>query len=124
MEHLIFIREAITGSEIARFFEKLHSYHRRDIFPEIEQAEDLAYFLSDEYLSQLKTLHRRQENRLHFLFFERGGQDIGFTMPVISLGRANAGQATLSSTATPRRASASGADLAFCRTAATSGAYH
>ena len=83
MEHLIFIREAITGSEIARFFEKLHSYHRRDIFPEIEQAEDLAYFLSDEYLSQLKTLHRRQENRLHFLFFERGGQDIGFTMPVI-----------------------------------------
>ena len=83
MEHLIFIREAITDSEIARFFEKLHSYHRRDIFPEIEQAEDLAYFLSDEYLSQLKTLHRRQENRLHFLFFERGGQDIGFTMPVI-----------------------------------------
>lgn len=155
MEHLIFIREAITGSEIARFFEKLHSYHRRDIFPEIEQAEDLAYFLSDEYLSQLKSLHRRQENRLHFLFFERGGQDIGFTMPVIygsedgkcfimefcvypefreavqvtpaarrcSLGRANAGQATLSSTATPRRASASGADLAFCRTAATSGTY-
>ena len=83
MEHLIFIREAITDSEIARFFEKLHSYHRRDIFPKIEQAEDLAYFLSDEYLSQLKTLHRRQENRLHFLFFERGGQDIGFTMPVI-----------------------------------------
>ena len=83
MEHLIFIREAITGSEIVRFFEKLHSYHQRDIFPEIEQAEDLAYFLSDEYLSQLKTLHRRQENRLHFLFFERGGQDIGFTMPVI-----------------------------------------
>jgi len=83
MEHLIFIREAITDSEIARFFEKLHSYHRRDIFPEIEQAEDLAYFLSDEYLSQLKTLHRRQENRLHFLFFERSGQDIGFTMPVI-----------------------------------------
>ena len=35
MEHLIFIREAITGSEIARFFEKLHLYHRRDIFPEI-----------------------------------------------------------------------------------------
>lgn len=83
MEHLIFIREAITDSEIARFFEKLHLYHRRDIFPEIEQTEDLAYFLSDEYLSQLKTLHRRQENRLHFLFFERGGQDIGFTMPVI-----------------------------------------
>ena len=66
MEHLIFIREAITGSEIARFFEKLHSYHRRDIFPEIEQAEDLAYFLSDEYLSQLKTLHRQQENRLFY----------------------------------------------------------
>ena len=64
-------------------FSRAHLYHRRDIFPEIEQAEDLAYFLSDEYLSQLKSLHRRQENRLHFLFFERGGQDIGFTMPVI-----------------------------------------
>lgn len=83
MEHQIFIREAVTDSEIARFFGELHTYHRRDIFPETEQAEDLAYFLSDEYLSQLKTLHRRQENRLHFLFFERGGQDIGFTMPVI-----------------------------------------
>ena len=83
MEHQIFIREAVTESEIARFFGELHTYHRRDIFPETEQAEDLAYFLSDEYLSQLKTLHRRQENRLHFLFFERGGQDIGFTMPVI-----------------------------------------
>ena len=83
MEHQIFIREAVTESEIARFFGELHTYHRRDIFPEAEQAEDLAYFLSDECLSQLKTLHRRQENRLHFLFFERGGQDIGFTMPVI-----------------------------------------
>ena len=78
MEHQIFIREAVTESEIARFFGELHTYHRRDIFPETEQAEDLAYFLSDEYLSQLKTLHRRQENRLHFLFFERFWGRLGF----------------------------------------------
>lgn len=83
MEQQIFIREAVTDGEIARFFEELHAYHRRDLFPEPEQAEDLAYFLSDEYLSQLKALHERCENRLHFLFFERGRREIGFAMPVI-----------------------------------------
>ena len=83
MEQQIFIREAVADGEIARFFEELHAYHRRDLFPAAKQAEDLAYFLSDEYLSQLRTLHERCENRLHFLFFERGGREIGFAMPVI-----------------------------------------
>ena len=83
MEQQIFIREAIADGEIARFFEDLHAYHRRDLFPETEQAEDLAYFLSDEYLSQLKALHERRENRLYFLFFERDEREIGFAMPVI-----------------------------------------
>ena len=83
MEHQIFIREAVTESEIARFFGELHTYHRRDIFPETEQAEDLAYFLSDGYLSQLKTLHRRQENRLHIYPIDFEGRLQNSTLALI-----------------------------------------
>ena len=73
MEHQIFIREAVTDSEIARFFGELHTYHRRDIFPETEQAEDLAYFLSDEYLSQLKTLAAGKPPTLSLFRARRAG---------------------------------------------------
>lgn len=83
MEQTIIVREAFTDNSIAHFFEKLHTYHRHDIFPAAEDAEDLAYFLGGEYLSQLKALHERKHNRLHLLFFERSGQEIGFAMPVI-----------------------------------------
>lgn len=79
----IIIRDAVTDSDIARFFTQLHTYHRRDIFPAAEQAGDLAYFLSEPYLAQLNTLHGRETDRLHFLFFERGGREIGFAMPAI-----------------------------------------
>ena len=79
----IIIRDAVTDSDIARFFTQPHTYHRRDIFPAAEQAGDLAYFLSEPYLAQLNTLHGRETDRLHFLFFERGGREIGFAMPAI-----------------------------------------
>lgn len=79
----IIIRDAVTDSDIAHFFTELHTYHRRDIFPAAEQAGDLAYFLSEPYLAQLKALHGRETDRLHFLFFERGGREIGFAMPAI-----------------------------------------
>lgn len=83
MEQTIIVREAVTGHDIVRFFEKLHAYHRHDIFPAAEDAADLAYFLGEEYLSQLKALHKRKHDRLHFLFFQRGGQEIGFAMPAL-----------------------------------------
>lgn len=83
MEQTIIVCEAVTDKSIAHFFAELHAYHRRDIFPAAEDAADLAYFLSEEYLSQLKALHGRKHDRLHLLFFERSGQQIGFAMPVI-----------------------------------------
>ena len=155
MEHLIFIREAITGSEIARFFEKLHSYHRRDIFPRLSRPRISPIFSAMSTSRSLRHCTGGRKTACTFSFSSAAGRisvlrcrssmvqrtasasswssastrNFAETVQVTpavrrcSLGRANAGQATLSSTATPRRASASGADLAFCRTAATSGTY-
>lgn len=83
MDQTIIVRDAVTDSDTAHFFTELHAYHRRDIFPAAEQGEDLAYFLSEPYLAQLKALHGRKTDRLHFLFFERGEREIGFAMPAI-----------------------------------------
>lgn len=83
MEQRIIVREAVTDSDSARFFAQLHAYHERDIFPAPEQAGDLAYFLGETYLSRLRALRARKNDRLHCLFFVRGGQELGFAMPVI-----------------------------------------
>ena len=37
MEHKIAIREAITQTDTALFWEELHAYHKRDIFPDPEE---------------------------------------------------------------------------------------
>lgn len=35
MNKTIHIREAVTPEEVERFWQELHAYHARDIFPEI-----------------------------------------------------------------------------------------
>ena len=83
METQITIREAITEKDAATFWEQLHMYHKRDIFPD-PQDEDRDFFLSDtEYRTQIEAVHDRPQDRLYYLFFQRNGQDIGFAMPVI-----------------------------------------
>lgn len=82
MEKQITIREAITKQEIERFWEQLHTYHKRDIFPDPED-EERAYFLAAEYCEQVQRIHDRETDRCYFLFFYRDGQEIGFAMPVI-----------------------------------------
>ena len=82
MENQITIREAVTNDEIAHFWEQLYLYFKRDILAG-KPIEDLSYFLGSEYHEQMMKLHGRQQDRCFFLFFERGGQDIGFAMPVI-----------------------------------------
>ena len=82
MENPITIREAVTEDEIAYFWEQLYLYFKRDIFAD-KPIEDLSYFLDSEYHEQMMKLHARQQDRCFFLFFERGGQEIGFAMPVI-----------------------------------------
>ena len=82
MENQITIREAVTESDVAVFWEQLHTYHKRDIFPNPDN-EDLEYFLSSEYYDHMMKIHSRPQDRCHFLFFHRDGQDIGFAMPVI-----------------------------------------
>lgn len=82
MNNPITIREAVSEQDIFAFWEQLHSYHRRDIFPETD-SEDLEFVLSREYREHMMTIHDRAQDRCYFLFFCRNGQDIGFAMPVI-----------------------------------------
>ena len=82
MENQITIREAITETDVAIFWEQLHIYHKRDIFPNPD-SEDLEYFLSSEYYNHMMKIRSRPQDRCYFLFFHRDGQDIGFAMPVI-----------------------------------------
>lgn len=82
MENQITIREAITESDVAIFWEQLHAYHKRDIFPD-PGSEDLEYFFGCEYYAHIMKIFCRPQDRCFFLFFQRNGQDIGFTMPVI-----------------------------------------
>lgn len=77
------IREAVTETDVAVFWEQLRIYFKRDIFPDPED-EDREYFLSDtEYRPQIQKIHDRQQDKCYYLFFHRDGQDIGFAMPVI-----------------------------------------
>mgnify|MGYP000977927443 CR=1 FL=1 len=83
MKNQIIIREAISEADTAAFWEQLHSYHKRDIFPDPED-ENLKHFLSDtEYRVQIEHVHNRLQDRCYYLVFERNGQDIGFALPAI-----------------------------------------
>ena len=82
MKHQVTIREAIAENDVAVFWEQLHIYHQRDIFPNPDN-EDLEYFLGSEYQDHMMKIHGRPQDRCYFLFFHRNGQDIGFVMPVI-----------------------------------------
>ena len=82
MKNQITIREAITETDVACFWEQLHIYHKRDIFPNPDD-ENLEYFLGSEYQDYMMKIHGRPQDRCYFLFFHRDGQDIGFAMPVI-----------------------------------------
>ena len=82
MENQITIREAVTENDVAVFWEQLHTYHKRDIFPDPD-SEDLEYFLGSEYYDHMVKIHGRPQDRCYYLFFHRDGQDIGFAMPVI-----------------------------------------
>lgn len=79
----ITIREALAAEAIERFWQQLHEYHIRDIFPDPEN-EDRAYFLDDgQYRAHMESIHSRENDKCHYLFFVRDGQEIGFAMPVI-----------------------------------------
>ena len=82
MENQITIREAITENDVALFWEQLHTYYKRDMFPD-PNAEERDYFLGDEYRSTMQEIHDRTQDRCYYLFFQRNGQDIGFALPVI-----------------------------------------
>ncbi len=83
MKNRITIREAVTKNDVAAFWEQLHAYHKRDIFPDSQSKKELECFLSSEYHEHIMKIYSRLQDRCFFLFFQRDGQDIGFTMLVI-----------------------------------------
>lgn len=82
MKHEITIGEAVTELDIAAFWEQLHAYYRRDIFPD-PQDMDREFFLGEEHQAQIQQVHDRPRDPCHYLFFYRDGQNIGFALPVI-----------------------------------------
>ena len=83
MKNQITIREANSKTDTAAFWEQLHSYHERDIFPN-PKDESLKHFLNDaEYRAQIEHVHNRPQDNCYYLFFQRNGQDVGFALPVI-----------------------------------------
>lgn len=82
MENQITIREAITETDVALFWEQLHTYYSRDLFPD-PNAEEQAYFLGAAYRTAMQELHDRPQDRCFYLFFQRNGQDIGFALTVL-----------------------------------------
>ena len=82
MENQITIREANTEDDVALFWEQLHTYYNRDMFPD-PNAEERDYFLGDEYRSTMQEIHARPKDRCYYLFFQRNRQNIGFALPVI-----------------------------------------
>jgi GNAT superfamily N-acetyltransferase len=83
LKHPIQIREAVSEEEIRFFWNELHAFHARDIFPD-PQDEDRDYFLnSPEYPAAIQKLHDRPADRAYYLLFSRDGQDIGFALPVL-----------------------------------------
>ena len=79
----ITIKELTTQEETARFWEKLHAYFRRDLFPQGEPGREQAldYFLGEEYRAVMEKHRTRPVDPLYFLAFARGGADIGFAIP-------------------------------------------
>ena len=85
MTNTITIREAITETEASHFWQQMHAYHARDIFPNPED-EDRAYFLDDsQYRKQIQQIHDRETDRCYYLLFEQNGQEVGFCLPVLFL---------------------------------------
>ena len=56
MENQITIREAVTENDVAAFWEQLHAYHKRDIFPDSDDDE-LEYFLGSEYHDRIMEIY-------------------------------------------------------------------
>lgn len=77
MKNQITIREANSKTDTAAFWEQLHSYHERDIFPN-PKDESLKHFLNDaEYRAQIEHVHNRPQDNCYYLFFQWNGQDVG-----------------------------------------------
>lgn len=82
MENKITIREATTERDVIRFWTALYTYFEHDIFPNPADG-DRDYFFGSDYRAAVQMLHERERDRVRYLFFCRGGQELGLAMPVI-----------------------------------------
>lgn len=86
MNQQITILEALSQEDTIRFWEALHQYHIRDVFPDPAQKEELQYFLSGEYQDGIQRAHDRAENRCRYFFFRQENREIGFALAALFTG--------------------------------------
>ena len=79
MDRDIEVYECLSGEDRERFWLKLREYFRRDIFP----GEESCYHCSDEYKNNIENLRRRRFDPARYLFFRRGGEEIGLALTVV-----------------------------------------
>lgn len=82
MNNHIAIREAVTETDIAIFWNQIYDYYKRDIYTDTSIG-DREQFLNSDYRNHVQYVHDRPQDRCHYLFFHRDGQNIGFALPVI-----------------------------------------
>ena len=71
--------DCLEAEDTERFWQRLGEYFRRDIFP----GEEDCYHCSEEYRRNIEALHERRFNPVRYLFFRRGGQEIGLALSVV-----------------------------------------
>ena len=82
MSNQITIREAVTESDVAEFWDQIYDYYKRDIMAD-RKISGREEFLASGYRTHVQFVHDRPQDRCRYLFFSCGGQDIGFALPVI-----------------------------------------
>lgn len=71
--------ECLCSEDRERFWLKLREYFLRDIFP----GDEGCFHCSDEYKNRIEKLHERRFDPVRYVFFRRGGEEIGLALTVV-----------------------------------------
>ncbi len=73
------VYECLGDAERERYWQRLREYFLRDIFP----GDEGCFHCSDEYKNRIEKLHERRFDPARYLFFRRGGEEIGLALTVV-----------------------------------------
>lgn len=73
------VYECLSDEDRERFWLKLREYFLRDVFP----GDESCFHCSDEYKNRIENLRKRRFDPARYLFFKRGGEEIGLALTVV-----------------------------------------